>query len=643
MPLEIILIIVAGFIVAFILAVGVGANDVANAFGTSVGAKVLTLKQACSKVTDTVRKGIVDISIYDNRTEVLMLGNIATLSGSCLWLILATVFKMPVSGTHSVVGATIGFALVASGTTGIQWKQLIYIVASWFVSPVLSGIVSCGLFYLCKYGILTKKDPIEPGLRFLPMFYAVTIVVNLFSIFFEGPKALGFHKIPLWGVLVISLGAGIITAIVVRIIVIPFQRRKIIGYNNNIKFVKKYDENEKLMMDEMKKKEQEKVFREVANKRLRENAIPKHGSFVADEKIRLKEIDVNNKSLPKHGSFVADDRTRIKERNELKISFKPNSQDGLNNDLFDDAHLVKRERSQSMIAATSTNIEAEIAHDEHKKKRFRSKSESATAEQRKKMYSGTINQLVHKRFVNADKSMILNIEMKYAASKEQKLQQEGRPTGEIVKMTRDAINDRPEQRQLFSYLQILSAAFGGFAHGGNDVSNAIGPLVSIWILGTAKSNIPENSYSQILILLFGGIGITVGLWIWGRRVIKTMGEDLAKITPSTGFCIELGAATTVLAASNLGLPISTTHCKVGSVVTVGWARARKNVDWKLFSSIFLAWVLTLPVAGGISAAVMAILMNLSIAKYGIGGSAGASGANSTILYDVLTNTTTITV
>jgi sodium-dependent phosphate transporter len=205
--------------------------------------------------------------------------------------------------------------------------------------------------------------------------------------------------------------------------------------------------------------------------------------------------------------------------------------------------------------------------------------------------------------------MALNIEKRLAQQQEAQLEKQGLPSEEIAQKTREVIEDKPEQYQLFSYLQILTAIFGGFAHGGNDVSNAIGPLVGIWISATSPSNeVAAKAPAPMWILLYGGVGISIGLWIWGRRVIKTMGEDLAKITPSTGFCIELGAATTVLTASNLGLPISTTHCKVGSVVFVGWARSRKNVDWKLFSTIFLAWVLTLPVAGGISAGVMALLM-----------------------------------
>ncbi|KAF6020989.1 SLC20A2 [Bugula neritina] len=169
--------------------------------------------------------------------------------------------------------------------------------------------------------------------------------------------------------------------------------------------------------------------------------------------------------------------------------------------------------------------------------------------------------------------------------------------------------DTPEVSKLFSKLQILTACFGSFAHGANDVSNAIGPLVAVWII-TIEGSVLQKAETPIWVLVFGGVGISIGLWVLGRRVIETMGSELTAITPSSAFTIEIGAAFIGLAASSAGLPISTTHCKVGAIVFVGRVRSKDNVDWKIFGGILLAWIVTLPAAGLTSAAVFYGLQHL---------------------------------
>ncbi|CAF2833552.1 unnamed protein product [Rotaria sp. Silwood2] len=136
--------------------------------------------------------------------------------------------------------------------------------------------------------------------------------------------------------------------------------------------------------------------------------------------------------------------------------------------------------------------------------------------------------------------------------------------------------------------------------------NAIGPLIGLWLI-YLEGTVIARSATPLWVLFYGGLGISVGLWVWGRRVIRTIGEDLTKITPSSGFVIEISTAFTVLVASNLSIPISTTHCKVGSVVAIGRVRSKQSVDWSLFRNIIVAWIVTVPVTGGIAAGVMALL------------------------------------
>lgn len=193
--------------------------------------------------------------------------------------------------------------------------------------------------------------------------------------------------------------------------------------------------------------------------------------------------------------------------------------------------------------------------------------------------------------------------------------------------------ERLEIFRLFSSLQIMTACFASFAHGTNDVSNAVAPLIPIWnIFSTGHEDI--TTQTPVWILAFGGIGICTGLWAWGRAVMGTVGDGLTQLTPSKGFSIELGAAVSVLCATKLGLPISTTHCKVGSVVIVGLVASKfcsqdnllcvnsedgddeggdkQAVDWKLFGNIAITWIVTVPLAALASAITMVILSWLAL-------------------------------
>lgn len=535
--------IVVGFVIAFVLAFGIGANDVANSFGTSVGAKVLTLRQACflatvfetlgaillgARVSDTIRKGIIDVQPYNGTEEILMMGNVAGVTGSCVWLLLATFLRLPVSATHSIVGATLGFALVAHGSRGVRWSKLGMIIGSWFISPVLSGIVSTGLFVLIRKYILNSPDPLEPGLKFLPAFYAITVGVNLFSIFFEGSELLGFDKIPLYGVFIITFGAGILVAAGIHFILVPRLRKKVIAKCKQFQSLPLQEENER------------EPFQKVPD------------SIPAIEIQSVEEIN-SNVSYNINGSNTDENRVAIITGN--------GNQNGSVNEFLP-------------TAITTDSINSQVL----------SLSNSASPL------------------------------LKLGGSAESCSQTEVGPDGKRISISeaekikaRENVQDASETYQLFSFLQILTAVFGSFAHGGNDVSNAIGPIVALWVIARDKS-VLQVAPTPIWILFYGGCGISLGLWIWGRRVIKTMGEDLTKITPSSGFCIEIGSALTVLIASNIGIPISTTHCKVGSVVFVGRVRSRENVDWSLFRNIVLAWLGTLPASGLLSALIMFLFL-----------------------------------
>lgn len=155
---------------------------------------------------------------------------------------------------------------------------------------------------------------------------------------------------------------------------------------------------------------------------------------------------------------------------------------------------------------------------------------------------------------------------------------------------------------LFSYLQVFTACFDAFAHGANDVANSIGPLAAIVSIYNTSS-VGSKVNVPIWILVLGGTGIVIGLVCFGKNIINTIGTKITKITPSRGFIIELGSAFTVITASKFGIPVSTTHCQVGATFGVGISDdiGIKNIDVILIIKIVIGWIITLLVAGSVSA------------------------------------------
>ncbi|KHJ44472.1 phosphate transporter family protein [Trichuris suis] len=504
-------IVIVGFIIALLLSYAIGANDTANNFGTSVGSKALTLRQAyilgtCFetlgavllgyKVTDTVRKGVVDISLYNGTEKQLMIGQLSTLAGCGSWLTIATLLKLPVSGTHSVVGATVGFSLVLRGTEGISWTQIGEIVGSWFLSPLLSGAVSVTLYVIVHYSILSTKDPLKYGLRSLAAWYFAAVTINLLSVFLDGSELLQMDKIPVWGGILASCVGGAITALLVHLLIIP----------------------------------------------------------------KMKQ------------SFSCNAST---ERTTGK----------------DDATVV----SMTSFTTTCPDISSHYCVG---KDSVRAATYNCYEEREEKAIS-----------INADcfaygRSFTGNLPLRSEAdTKRAKL-------AKIVMKKLLILERKPESPtvcKLFISLQVLSACFASFAHGGNDVSNAIAPLVGIWVT-YRDGSVSAKEATPIWLMLYGAFGMCVGFWTLGHLVIQTVGEGLTEISPVSGFTIEMGAACTVLFASKLGMPISTTHCKIGSVAAVGMVRSRSDgVRWTTLRNIVISWLVTVPVAGLFSAAAVAIL------------------------------------
>ena len=457
MEIETILLGIA-IVFGFYMAWSIGANDVANAMGTSVGSGALTIKRAVilaailefsgaffvgSHVSETIRKGIVDPVIFQNDPMDLVYGMMGALLAAALWLQVATYFGWPVSTTHSIVGSVIGFGIIIGGFDSIAWPKVGSIVASWVVSPLMSGSIAFIIFTILRRQIYYKDDPVAAAKKIVPSLVFFVFLILSLAMVFKGLKNLhldlGFGE-----ALVISVMVGIIASFISFFLV---------------KRIK-----EEAPSEEVIEKQPESVFRHIS-------------------------------SAARH----------------LDKAMK-----GAKGKLRQGLHLVQNDLNS----------------------------------------------------------------VKETASIDQKI----RKSNEAHKTV----------ERIFIYLQILSASFVAFAHGANDVANAVGPLAAVvTILQTGLINM--KSEVPMWILGMGGVGIMIGLATWGWRVMETIGKKITELTPTRGFAAEFAAATTIVIASKLGLPISTTHTLVGAVLGVGLARGIGSLNLRMISDIVVSWVITIPV------------------------------------------------
>ena len=394
----------------FFMAWGVGANDVANAMGTSVGSGALTIRQAIviavlleftgaylagGSVTETIRKGIIDPTmplLLDN-PNLLVYGMLASLLSAGTWLLVATHFGWPVSTTHSIIGAIVGFAAVGISAEAVSWGKVGAIVASWVISPLMSGLFAFFIFISVQRLILNTDHPFRNAKRYMPLYMLLVGFMMSMVTLIKGLKHIG-------------LG---------------------LDYTNSIGLSLLFG---------------------------------------------LVIMFIGSKALAK-----------IKEDTQADRAFS---------------------------------------------------------------YSSV--------------------------------------------------------EKVFGVMMIFTACSMAFAHGSNDVANAVGPLAAVVSVVYSGGDIISKSSVPSWVLLLGAAGIVVGLTTWGYKVIATIGSHITELTPSRGFAAELAAASTVVMASGLGLPISTTHTLVGAVLGVGMARGIGALNLRVIGTIFMSWLITLP-AGAILAIV----------------------------------------
>lgn len=481
------IVLTAAILLGLFMAFNIGGNDVANSFGTSVGAGTLTMKQALliaavfevagaviagADVTETVRSGIVNLDVVGADPMDFVHIMMAALSGAAIWLLIATKYGLPVSTTHSIIGAIVGASLTIGAKNGtgsldmVQWGEIGQIAVSWVLSPLLGGIVAYFLFGLIKRHVLMYNDKADQRLQELKQEFMAE-----------------------WGA-----------------------------------SEEHYDSIASLQQSAY-------IF-----------ARPRKSDLERDQ-AEMGEDEVPTASMEAEARF-----SRALKQLDKGVSE------------------VRAHRALTLwvplIAAAAAVIIASML-----------------------LFKGLSN--LDLEFTTTQTIFILVMI--------------GTITWFAMSMFASTLTGKSLSRAtfiLFSWMQVFTAAAFAFSHGSNDIANALGPFAAI--LDVLRSGTVGAAAVVPGPALFAfGIALVSGLWFIGRNVIKTVGTNLTKMHPASGFAAELAAACVVLAASQLGLPVSSTHILIGAVLGVGLVNRAAN--WRLMRTIGLAWVITLPVAAAIGA------------------------------------------
>ena len=533
----------------------------------------------CGSVCDSVAR------LIDSSFVIGLAGMLCVIFSTALWLLLATKLHMPVSTTQATVGGIIGIALVARGSDAVQWSGVGLIVASWFVSPLLAAALSGGIFWLVRRYILRSERPFDNALLSLPFLVGCTLAVNVFFIVYEGPESL--RDTPLWAAVVASLGAGILTAVVVYFCVIPRVRKNI-----------KADERAGLVAGGDDTPSQEDGGAAVSPNLASPPA-------VVIEMVRPAEAE-SDATEANEAPPDSDGTPEVSEgASEPPLEGEEGGAAGVREGATASTEAAAEETEQDSKQllsdldspeAASPSAAAETGEDA-------ASSRGVGGGGGQKRLGAGLNHDIHAEATGGDATV--------AAIHAQ---------GEVFE---------PRTERVFTYLQVVTACFDSFGHGANDVANSIGPLAAIVAI-YETSTVDSRASVPLWILALGGVGIVVGLATLGYEIIKAIGVRLSKITPSRGFTIEIGAAFVIVVGSRLGLPLSTTQAQIGSTVGVALLEGRRDaVNWKALVRVFLGWVLTLVVTGTVAATLFAFCVYAPSVPSGPLHSAAVAAANVT--------------
>ncbi|KAF3897948.1 Phosphate transporter [Trichophyton interdigitale] len=568
-----------------------GANDVANAWATSVSSRSISYRQAMifgtifellgaitvgARTADTIKNGIIPNSAFQGNAGVQMLAFTIALAGASSWVMWCTRHSAHVSSTYSLISSVAGVGVATVGASKVQWgwnkgKGLGAIFAGLGMAPTISAGFAATIFMLIKVVVHMRKDPVPWAVYTSPFFFLMAGTICTLSIVYKGSPNLGLGKKPAWYIAAVTMGTAGGLCLLAALFFVPYVHAKVIKKDASVKWYHAF-------MGPL-------LFRRAPVAPADRAAVPNYAVVQHDPE--LEETPAGGDALAKaeNGTSTPDD----KEQKLASIDAPPLTQKELN--AQGDARLnAKLRKKRGPLGWALRTL-----HDNP-------------------MGPGQIYELHNIKIILKRIPATIVAGLLYGMHYDIHAAQTGiagTPEGSRMARVYDAAEKYPnEVEHTYSFVQVLTACTASFAHGANDIGNSVGPwavIYSAWSTGdAAKAKAPVPVW-QLAVL---ALTISLGLITYGYNIMKVMGNKLTYHSPSRGSSMEMGAAICVLVFSQYSLPVSTSMCITGATVGVGLCNGTfRAVNWQRVGLLLLAWVMTIPIAGTIGGVLMGLFLN----------------------------------
>ncbi|PVF99439.1 sodium:inorganic phosphate symporter [Serendipita vermifera] len=637
-----------GTIFASLDAFNIGANDVANSFATSVASRSLTLRQACiaaalceflgavlagARVSQTIKDNIIEISAFRGDAGVQLLGFTCALVASATWLMIATHQSWPVSTTYSITSALAGVGVAIGGRKAVNWgwdnaTGMAAIYAGFIIAPGLAGAFAATIYLLTKYLVLVRENSTKAGLYASPFFFFTTTTVLTMSIVYKGAPALHLDHLSKTTTAAAIIGTAATVTLLSVIFWLPYVYGKVVKNDYTLRWYHLFVgptlwwreapedargigaqsavPDYRVVRDGMTHGYPTPADMEKNSHNIPELHVPSEGSHrhLTTHESASAYSHSRGEESQRHSEAVA---VTVDYNHDIQETQLHQRRPYVNQHDYS-PHSPHHQYSPNHPHNPHARWQDEEAYDEDDDAYSDSTTHTHPIEGiwihprnlwiilRHRIYPFFVKIFTHGTSVDIHAL--------------QRHEREGKKAKRMAAMHTRAKQYDNKVEHLYSFIQVMTACTASFAHGSNDVANAIGPYSAIYAVWSSGKLVDSETPVPVWILAFGGAWIVIGLSTYGYNIMRVLGNRLTLQSPSRGYSMELGSAITVILASQYGIPVSTTMCITGATLGVGLCNGDfRALNWRGLGWIVLGWLLTPPIAGVAAGCLMGILLN----------------------------------